>query len=190
MKRTTLLAISVPLFWFLGSCGSGEPQGPATDPVTPPNGAKVADSNPGALRWTTPKGWSEVPPGNAQRERQYALQTPDGGSLDVIVSHWPGKLGGVDANVSRWRSSLGLGEGDDEPLVETESRNGLLITLFDGQGSYTDMAGVKTPSARLLTAFVESPVGRFEGVYTLKLSGTADQVAPWAESFRNFVLGL
>ncbi|MFT5058304.1 MAG: hypothetical protein ACI89E_001077, partial [Planctomycetota bacterium] len=77
-----------------------------------------------------------------------------------------------------------------EPTIDTITENGLISTVLDGQGAYTGMSGESQSGSRLMAAYIESPSGRMEGVYTIKLSGPSDSIEPWAESFRQFIQDL
>ena len=190
--RQVGLASSLCLFGSLASCG-GDKAGETDAPEVSQDSQQAQDpespAEPLALRWTTPDGWREVPPANAQRVRQYEIDVPDGAPLVVAISHWKGGVGGLTANLTRWKRSLGLGDEDPNPQIDTQTVSDMTVTLFDGEGVYTSMQGTKTEDARLLTAYIES-FTRFEGVYTFRLVGPADQVAPHVERFRALALGL
>ncbi len=172
----------------LVACGGG-PEKESPETSTDPAAAEDL-AEPQALRWVTPEGWREEPPANPQRSKQYAIDVEGQDEpLIVAVSHWKNGVGGLSANLDRWRSSLGLSEDDVPPDVDTQTVNGMTVTLFDGVGSYTSMQGTQTDNARLLTAYIES-LTRFDGVYTFRLVGPADQIAPHVERFRQLALGL
>lgn len=67
----------------------------------------------GTIAYTVPEGWTELPP---EGIRKANLRVQDGkGSAEVTVLVFPGSVGGVAANVNRWRQQIGL-----EPSTETD----------------------------------------------------------------------
>ncbi len=178
----------------LGACGkpaedSGDDGAPSATGTQEDSQEETGTDTPQELRWSTPEGWREVPPANAQRTKQYEIDVEGQEPLTVAISHWASGVGGLSANLDRWTRSLGLGEDDQPPKIDTESVGGMTVTLFDGVGSYTSMQGAVTEDARLLTAYIES-LSRFDGVYTFRLVGPSDAVEPHVERFRQLALGL
>ncbi len=67
------------------------------------------------------------------RKGSYAL----GGGAEVAITAFPGDVGGVLANVNRWRGQAGLAPVDDAGLGQATSAldaNGLHFTLVDAEG--------------------------------------------------------
>jgi hypothetical protein len=88
------------------------------------------------MGWTVPEGWRQIPGKQAMR-----VATFEAGSgeiqIQIVVSAFPGRAGGLLANVNRWRGQLHL-----EPLTEADLPDHL--TPFpDGplQGLTLDMTG-------------------------------------------------
>jgi hypothetical protein len=68
------------------------------------------------VRWTTPKGWTELP-GSAMRVATFQL--PKGpGKAEVTVVALPGDVGGELANVNRWRGQIALPPIAEEDLAK------------------------------------------------------------------------
>jgi hypothetical protein len=89
--------------------GTARPAGPMPEQVPPP----AVPARASGLRWTLPKGWTEVP-GSGMR---YAtLKPPNPGRIDVSVVVLAGPAGGELANVNRWRGQLGLPPLDEVGL--------------------------------------------------------------------------
>src|SRR6266481_2240107 len=88
--------------WVAAVCDAqtqaGSPQMAAAPPQTttaPP------------IKWTTPEGWTEVPP-SSMRYASFSTPAEEGGKIDISVVTFPGD-GGSDAdNVNRWRGQMGL----------------------------------------------------------------------------------
>ncbi len=87
--------------------------------------------------WDVPAGWQEVPP--SQMLLAKFLINGNDGKADVTVSVFPGDVGGVLANVNRWRGQIGL-----EPVDQSESDK--LVSSLDvmgGKAMLVDMSGQK-----------------------------------------------
>jgi len=170
---------------LLSSC-QGETAPPATE--TPSTKAPKATKE---LKWNLPDGWSigTVPEDNTTRDRQFQIGQGEQ-QLDVLVYHWSGGVGGLQSNLTRWESSLGLQEEDPKPAIESLDGEGLVTTLFNGKGTYSSMSGSTIEEARLLNAYIESPAGRFAGVYTDQLVGPSALVDAQVDAFRTMIQGL
>src|ERR1035437_5601990 len=70
-----------------------------------PPGAASDAPNP---QWSVPKDW-EVGNGSAMRRATFVVKGSEGQSAEVVVSSFPGDVGGLVANINRWRSQIGLG---------------------------------------------------------------------------------
>ncbi len=174
----------------LWSCSSevSVPEG-STD-VSSPSDAAGSPASSGPLNFLAPEGWTERSPTGPMRHKEFLLGNDPENELLVVVAHWPSGVGGLQANLDRWKGQVGGGENASEPILDTTTGNGLISTLLDGEGTFTGMQGDSRASSRLLAAYIESPGGRIEGVYTIKLEGSSEAVAPWADSFRSFVRNL
>ncbi len=188
MRTACFLLASLPLLFV--SCSS-EPA-PVTGETEVQESAlpEAPAQRSGPLNFAAPEGWTERAPTGAMRSKEFVLGEITDTAPLVIVAHWPNGVGGLQANLQRWKSQVAGGDGAAEPSLETITGHGLISTILDGEGAYTGMSGGTEAGSRLLAAYVESPSGRMEGVYTIKLSGPADALAPWAESFRKFIQDL
>jgi len=91
------------------------------------------------IKWTTPEGWSEVPP-SSMRYASFSAPAEDGGKIDISVVTFPGD-GGSDAdNINRWRGQMGLAPVDANAVTSQ------VAPLKTGDATYstTDIAGNKT----------------------------------------------
>jgi hypothetical protein len=134
---------------FLRSVAPGAAAGPTPVVVA---GAKAADNTndlphaafvvastdaAGApsLRWEAPPDWRPKPV-TAMRKGSYAVG-PAGAEADLSITAFPGEVGGLAANVNRWRDQVGLPPLDDAAIgtvAETFDANGLHFTLVDFAG--------------------------------------------------------
>lgn len=123
-ERTTVCRVALilsALACFLTACDRDDaivernaPKGveiilPANDPV-----AHDHAHDPGAhasgvegIEWDAPSGWSEAPNDNPTRLAVFRIDgAPD---VEIVVTRFPGDVGGALANVNRWRAQIGLG---------------------------------------------------------------------------------
>jgi len=161
---------------------SPRPAPPAMAPATnrPPAGPR--------MDWTVPNGWQPVPGSRQMRIATFtAGDQPD--TIEIAVSAFPGDVGGLLANVNRWRGQLQL-----QPITEPDLSNHLVP--FDHaqlRGFIVDMTApasdAPTESAKqLIGAIIPSPDGmtwfvKAMGQSSLVLNHKADIVA-FAQSFR------
>jgi hypothetical protein len=97
-----------------------------------PTGAAAGPS----LRWQAPPEWNARPV-SAMRKGSYAVGE-GGAAADLSITAFPGDVGGLAANVNRWRGQIGLPalEGDDLAAATTTlEANGLHFTLVDFAGT-------------------------------------------------------
>ncbi len=185
---TAQLLCLLPL--ALWSCSSEVPVSEGSTEVSPPSDAAGSPANRGPLNFQAPEGWTERAPTAPMRHKEFLLGDDSEDELFVIVAHWPSGIGSLQANLDRWKGQIGDGANGSESTLDTITGRGLISTLFDGEGTLTGMKGDSQAGSRLLVAYIESPGGRIEGVYTIKLKGSSEAVAPWADSFRSFVRNL
>lgn len=127
----------------------------------------------GALKWSLPKGWSELPGGGM---RFATFKAPYAGKLEGTVVVLPGPAGGELANVNRWRGQIGLPALDEAGLAKartvTKSKAGA-VNVYD----FTSQGVAKS---RMLAGYISTPDGN---TWFLKLTGDADPVAKAKSDF-------
>jgi hypothetical protein len=131
-----------------------------------------------ALRWQAPPEWRSRPI-SAMRKGSYAIGR-DGAEADLSITAFPGEVGGLVANVNRWRGQIGLPPVEEAELgtaTETFTANGLTFTLVDFTGPATG------GPQRMLAAIVP-----WQGVtWFFKLLGPAGVVGNEQSVFRSFL---
>ncbi len=88
-----------------------------------------------SLHWQAPPDWQPKQV-TGMRKGSYAISR-GGMGADMSITAFPGDVGGLAANVNRWRSQVGLPSVDDAALrtfTETFDANGLHFTLVDFAG--------------------------------------------------------
>ena len=150
----------------------------------PPAGGEVAPppkpSTQGALKWSLPKGWSEVP---GEGMRYATFTTPVAGKVEATVVVLPGPAGGELANVNRWRGQIQLGPIDEKALaaarVAVKSKAGTL-NVYD----FTSEGQAKS---RMVVGLIATPDGN---TWFLKLTGDAGSVAKAKPDFMRILESL
>lgn len=134
----------------------------------------------GRIEWTKPEAWSELAP-TAFRKGNYVYEGSDGGKVAITVSSFPGNVGGILANVNRWRGQAGLSPITDDALEQSlsnlsvEGQSGQLVDILPESN---DPAAVRIVAAIFLYGG-ES--------WFFKMSGPQEAVASQVPAFDGFV---
>src|SRR5437773_8470161 len=120
--------------WVAAVCNAQTQTGPPQVAAGPPQTTSAPP-----IKWTTPEGWTEVPP-SSMRYASFSAPAEDGGKIDISVVTFPGD-GGSDAdNVNRWRGQMGLAPVDANAVTSQV----VALKTEDMTFSTTDIAGDKT----------------------------------------------
>jgi hypothetical protein len=181
---------------FGGAVGNGEPAAPVAaeptgaDPhaglglqgVPNPHGDSATPETSGDTpKWNVPAQWVETGP-RPMILNSFSVSDDGGAKAEITISHFPGTVGGVLANVNRWRGQMGQGP------IEVGQLDGMTETLAttDGKATLVDFMGTDAKTgqpARLVAAIV--PHG--EGTWFYKLMGDGKVVGGQKDSFVQFV---
>lgn len=143
----------------------------ACSPLVP--AAEVEAGKGGKLQWTLPEGWKEKDEKAAMR---YATLTVDG--LDTLVSNFPGDVGGVHANLNRWRQQVGLGPVAADAVEKEFSR----VELKGTTALVCDLQGQK----RMLGAIVKDG----DKTWFFKMTGDPEKVGKQKDAFDKLIKSL
>ena len=89
---------------------------PAAPAMQAPASMKAEAAGFSAPKWAAlPAGWS-VGPENAMRKGTFIVPGPDGSKAELAVTVFPGSVGGLTANVNRWRGQIGLPPADEAAI--------------------------------------------------------------------------
>ena len=117
---------------------------------TPRPGAEET-TNPAKPLWKVPSEWQEQSPGQINLAKWVVGSDSGGGSAEVTVSAFPGDVGGLLANVNRWRGQVGLGNISQSDL----SSHVTPVDVPGGKAMLVDVTGSKNgQKARLIGAIV------------------------------------
>ncbi len=143
---------------------------PATSPapVNPSSGMVVlpgmedAASSVRTPDWIVPESWDELPP-TAIRKGNFRIQE-EGGTVEITVTVFPGDVGGLEANVNRWKQQIGLAP-TQPPLLEEAIES----VEVDGQPAFfVDLLSPQNPSGAGILGAV---IPRGERTWFVKMIG-------------------
>jgi hypothetical protein len=149
-----------------------------------PAGIVSADTSAAPLTWTTPAGWSQVPP-SEMRVASFKITDTKGKQADVSVVPLAGMGGGDFANVNRWRGQVGLPPAPDDELqsaAENIEAGGQPATLYDIAG----MSAAGAAPDRIIAAIQH----RDGTTWFFKMTGDTDLVEQQKPVFIDFLKAL
>ncbi len=142
-----------------------------------PEAPPAAEPDRPGLRYTKPEGWKEPARKKPGRLAEFAVEG-NGERAEVTVTAFPGDVGGVAANVNRWRGQVGLPEVSD-----ADARRAVTALPVAGlDGGFVDLTG---PNGRERLLAVLVPRG--ERTWFFKMLGPADLVGRQKAAFEAFV---
>lgn len=106
------------------------------DGAAPPPASALPVDEPGAPplpQWEVPSNWQQTPPSMMVLAR-FAISDGENGRAELRISAFPGDVGGMLANVNRWRREIALAPVGDADLASQTSPidvNGNKVTLVD-----------------------------------------------------------
>ena len=159
------------------------PQGAPADPAAPaadsskmqvlPGMAEAAQAAP-EFTYTVPEGWEEFPP-QSVRKANFRVGG-ESGSAEIAVTVFPGDVGGMLANVNRWRSQIGL-EAINQEGIRAVARP---FTISNHGAMLVNLQG---PEQSILGGILS-----FHGsTWFFKMQGATGTVAEQAEALEVFL---
>ncbi len=126
----------------------------------------------GAVTWTVPDGWKQVE--NTQQMRVATFRAGADAGLEVSLAAFPGDVGGMLANVNRWRGQMGLAaatEADLPGMLRSTTVGNVKVSLIRISGS---------DGKEMLGAIVDPGDGK---TWFLKATGTGDSLTKIEPAF-------
>jgi len=91
-------------------------------PMVAPASMKAEAAGFDAPKWAKlPAGWS-VGPENSMRKATWIVTGPNGSKAEIAVTVFPGSVGGLTANVNRWRGQIGLPPASPDEIADSAQR--------------------------------------------------------------------
>jgi hypothetical protein len=162
----------------------GLPPGHPDISSVPAATAAATAGAPPQLTWTTPSGWTEVPP-SEMRVASFKVAGAGGEQADVSVIPLPGMAGTDSANVNRWRGQVGLSVLTDDELQKAAEN----IEASDQPAQLYDIAGTNPAggSAERILGVIQH---RDNTAWFYKMTGDADLVEKQKPAFVEFLKSL
>lgn len=164
-----------PLGGPAGVMPAGHPPMGATQPVMASAGEQA-----GKPAWKVPSGWTEEPPTQMLLAKFSATQAS--ARAEITVSVFPGDVGGLTANVNRWRRQIGLAAVEEAAVAQMVKP----IEVGAEKGSLVDLTGTDPKTgqpARLIGVAVP-----LDGqTWFFKLVGEAPAATREQDAFIQFV---
>lgn len=150
---------------------------------TPSSTAAVSEpsaAGDGWIKWTKPAAWTELPP-TAFRKGNFVYEGPDGDSVEITVSSFPGDVGGTLANVNRWRGQARLSPITDEALSKS-------LTEINVQGHSGQLVNILPDSSDPGAIQIVAAIFLYQGEsWFFKMSGPQKLVASQKGTFDRFI---
>jgi hypothetical protein len=150
----------------------------ASAPMVAPASMKAEAASFDAPKWAKlPAGWS-VGPENSMRKATWIVSGPNGSTAEIAVTVFPGSVGGLAANVNRWRGQVGLPPSSPDEIAAS-AKSGKVGGIESQRFVMTSTDG-KTS----LDAFMTPKDG---ATWFFKMKGDAAAVAANAAAFAAFL---
>ncbi len=135
-----------------------------------------------APKFQVPSNWQQKAPG-PMVTAAYAVSGAEGQG-DISISKFPGDVGGLAANVNRWRGQLGL-----SPVADAEAQNSVEMVEVDGKKNayMVDLKGTNARTGKQ-ARMVALGVPRGGETWFYKLIGDDALVAKEKDTFLKFVV--
>ncbi len=176
---------ALALLAFAAGCGRDDvkvyrvaKENPSPPPLAamPTGHPDVSTAGSPQLKWKTPEGWNEVPPGE-MRVASFNVKR-DGKQADVSVVPLPGAAGGDAANVNRWRGQLGLAPVTPEELQKAAQK----VEVAGQPAELHDVVG-KSPANSEPTRILGVIQHREGMAWFFKMTGDSQLVAEQKPAF-------
>jgi hypothetical protein len=145
-------------------------------------GASGEPGSRGAVTWQAPADWEEQP-ASGPRRGTFKIHGKDGGEAELSITAFPGDVGGLLANVNRWRGQIQLPpltQSDLAQVVTPLSASGRNISLVDMVSTDPIKGGKKS---RILGGTL--PLD--DETWFFKLSGPDELVTARKDEFKKFL---
>lgn len=126
--------------------------------------------------WTVPAGWAKL---EQQKPMRYATYKAGEGAtaVEVVLSTFPGDVGGLHANVNRWRGQVGL-----PPITPDELAAN--VKAFEVPGFTGNTMRLKGDTQHMLGAAIKDTAN--ERTWFVKITGTPAAIDAQEAAFLEF----
>lgn len=162
-------------------------------PASPHGGGAVAGE--GQTTWqgiavTVPDGWQSQQPSSSMRVAQYAVPPAHGGA-GAELAVFPGPMGSVEDNVTRWIGQFS--QADGSPAAGTAKRwtmetdGGYAATMLEVYGTFDGGMGMGGGGPQTDQGMLGAIAERGGSIFYLKLTGPRAEIADLGDDFEGLV---
>lgn len=178
MKRFAILALCIALSG--GASASAE------------EGKSFAVGEKTKFELVTPANWVVKQPKVRIIEFEFEVPVAEGDEIPGRVTVM-GAMGGVDANVERWKGQFKTADGEEvKPEIKQFEAGGQQVHYVDIKGTYADSVGgpfaggkvVQRPDYRMIGAIIST---KEDGQYFVKFYGPAKTVTAAEPGFKKMI---
>ena len=142
----------------------------------------------GPLSAVAPKGWVAQQPSSSMRVAQYGLPGPAGEATLGIFFFGPGQGGSVEANIERWFGQFKQEDGTPAQGGRwTRQVGDIEITGVDVSGTFSAGMGMGDTTPQVGYRMLGAIAVHRSGTVFFKMTGPAQTVGQWADSFDEFL---
>jgi hypothetical protein len=181
LGRSSITALTAVC--LLAGCGnqdqirrySAPKQPKSAMPTMPPSAPPTAEK----LVYEVPKGWKEVAAGGM---RKAAFEIQDGDNKgEVTAISLPGNVGGLLANINRWRGQVNLPETNEQDLIADSTQ----MLIGGTEGLFVELIGPESATKR--ETILGAIVMRAGSVWFIKLRAPTALAAREKPAFEAFL---
>jgi hypothetical protein len=186
-QQTPLPPAAVPAPTLPATTGT---QTPALPPGHPDIGSMSGQSLPAGSasdapnpQWSVPANWQQGNP-SSMRRATFEVTGADGQTAEIVVSVFPGDVGGLMANVNRWRGQIGLAPVAPDEIAGITSDldvNGTKAVVVDFKADTAPPGKTQPPRMIVVT------VPNAGNSWFFKMTGDAPLVDAQKDPFLQFV---
>ena len=180
-QKPVFVAFLKSLKFSANAATSGEL--PANHPPISTTAPVISPDSPANSQWILPPGWKEEPATSMLLAKFSA--GPADARAEITVSSFPGDVGGLAANINRWRSQMSLPVAEETGVAATAT---LVkeISVQSDKGSLVELDGTdaKTGQAGRLIGVVVPHEGQ---TWFFKMMGDGKVVSREKDAFLKFV---
>ena len=136
----------------------------------------------GEVTWQAPADWEEQP-SSGPRRGTFKIHGKDGGEAELSITSFPGDVGGLLANVNRWRGQIQL-----PPITQSDLAQVMTPLSASGRNiSFVDIVSAKPIKDGKKSRVLGGTLALDDETWFFKLSGPDELVAAQKEQFKKFL---
>ncbi|MEX0776833.1 MAG: hypothetical protein WD042_14105 [Phycisphaeraceae bacterium] len=159
-------------------------QPPGAAAASPPPAPSAAASAPPQMAWDLPAGWQQHAQPSAMLLAEFTAQHASQ-DVRITVSSFPGDVGGMLANINRWRGQLGL-----PPVAKLEDQPTSGRTVAGLPASWVDLTARQADAGSEPQRMIAVTLPRQGMTWFIKAAGPRDAVEKTLPALEQFLKSL